>query len=110
MSNKSTIHFDIELDQDKVPENINWQASDSPLQGAQDAKAIAISIWDGKAKESLKMDLWTKEMTVEEMNHFVFQSMSLLLGTFKRATNNNEAAEKLKTAIAEFGKEISVLK
>jgi gliding motility-associated protein GldC len=34
------------------------------------AKAIMLSIWDSKVKESMRIDLWTKDMPVDEMKIF----------------------------------------
>ena len=70
----STIDFKVHLNQERMPLQIDWDATDSPLEGRKDCKAILLSIWDGEAKQALRIDLWTKEMQVDEMQHFVFQT------------------------------------
>ncbi|RYD78402.1 MAG: gliding motility protein GldC, partial [Sphingobacteriales bacterium] len=59
---KSTITIDVLLDPNKIPEQINWQASDSSAQMVQKAKAMSIAFWDGIDKTALRIDLWTKDM------------------------------------------------
>ena len=68
------IVFDIELDKEQMPEKITWQASQAGNQ-PQDCKAMMVSLWDGNAKQTLKIDLWTKEMPVEEMNLYFYQTL-----------------------------------
>jgi gliding motility-associated protein GldC len=63
----STITIDVELDDDKVPQQISWKATDSSADMAQKAKAMMISFWDGSDKTALRIDLWTKDMMVDEI-------------------------------------------
>ena len=65
----SEIKFLVELDENRVPEKLTWTAQDGGVD-AEEAKAMMLSIWDGKAKETLRIDLWTKEMPVDEMKLF----------------------------------------
>ena len=74
---RANINFTIDLDVNNIPENINWDATDSDNK-PQNAKAVMISIWDGNDKRSLKIDLWTKEMMTEEMRFFIFQIIDSL--------------------------------
>ena len=68
----STIKIDIQLDPDKVPQQITWEASDSTTDMEQKAKAMMVSFWDGRDKTALRIDLWTKEMMVDEMADFYY--------------------------------------
>ncbi|HMC99972.1 MAG TPA: hypothetical protein VKH37_07460, partial [Ferruginibacter sp.] len=68
--NKSTIQIDVLLDPNKVPEQINWSASDSSAEMMQKAKAMCLAFWDGADKTAMRIDLWTKEMMVDEMADF----------------------------------------
>ena len=36
-----------------------------------------MSIWDEKTKETLRIDLWTKDIRVDEMKHFFHQTLHL---------------------------------
>lgn len=67
---KSTINFTVELDHANVPDKIHWEATDSPEPGPTETKSISVALWDHKQKNTLRIDLWTKEMPVDEMKRF----------------------------------------
>jgi gliding motility-associated protein GldC len=98
----SSITIDVHLDQDKVPQQITWNASDSTIQSAQKAKAMMLAFWDGAEKSALRIDLWTKEMMVDEMADFFYQTMMTMADTYKRATQQGELAEEMKTFAKDF--------
>ncbi|MFC4263314.1 gliding motility protein GldC [Ferruginibacter yonginensis] len=93
---KSSINIDILLDPDKVPETIQWNASDSSAAMAQKAKAMCVAFWDGADKTAMRIDLWTKDMMVDEMGEFFYQMLFTMSDTFARATKNTEQAGELK--------------
>jgi gliding motility-associated protein GldC len=93
---QSTIKIDILLDPDKVPESISWQASDSSAAIAQKAKAMCIAFWDAQDKTAMRIDLWTKDMMVDEMGDFYYQMMMTMADTFNRATKDNELTAEMK--------------
>ena len=94
--NQSTIKIDILLDPNKVPEQINWVASDSNADMVQKAKAMCIAFWDGADKTALRIDLWTKDMMVDEMADFYYQMFMSMADTFKRATQQQEISDDMK--------------
>jgi gliding motility-associated protein GldC len=102
MSKKSEINFTISLDENHVPENIEWSASDTGEEGVKNAKAMIISLWDATENNTLRIDLWTKEMMLDEMKHFFYQSIITMSDTYERATNDKEVADEMR----EFGKHI----
>jgi gliding motility-associated protein GldC len=67
---KSTIHFEVELDDKNIPTRIQWDATDKPDPGLTETKSISVSLWDHKTKNTLRIDLWSKDMPVEEMKRF----------------------------------------
>ena len=83
----STITIDVNLDDQKIPHQIQWNATQSNSEEKQDAKAMMISFWDGKEKAALRIDLWTKEMMVDEMADFYYQTLMTMADTFKRGSN-----------------------
>ena len=93
---KSTITIDVLLDPNKIPEQINWNASESSAAAAQKAKAMCLAFWDGANKEALRIDLWTKDMMVDEMADFYYQIMMTMADTFSRATQNQELTDDMK--------------
>ena len=106
MSHKSKIEFDIEMDENKVPTRIDWIADEHKSQ----CKAIMTSVWDEAEKNTLRIDLWTKEMMVEEMRHFCVQTIVTMADTFERATNDNKSAEELREFGRQFGIKLGVIK
>jgi gliding motility-associated protein GldC len=94
--NKSTITIDVHTDKDKVPELITWNASDTTADQAQKAKALMLSFWDGAEKAALRIDLWTKDMMVDEMADFFYQTMMTMADTYGRATKHAELVDEMK--------------
>ena len=94
--NQSTIKIDVLLDPNKVPEQINWNATDSSAEMAQKAKAMCIAFWDGADKTAMRIDLWTKDMMMDEMADFYYQMMMTMADTFNRATRQQEMTNDMK--------------
>ncbi|HCQ29673.1 MAG TPA: gliding motility protein GldC [Flavobacteriales bacterium] len=102
MNKKSTISIDVNVDEHFIPEKITWEATDSQEPGKNEAKAMMLSLWDKHEANTLRIDLWTKEMTVDEMKAFIVQSILTMGDVFERATNEKEIAEEIRL----FGKEL----
>jgi gliding motility-associated protein GldC len=100
--NKSTIQIDVLLDPNKVPEQISWKATDSSADMAQIAKAMCIAFWDAQDKSALRIDLWTKDMMVDEMADFFYQMMMGMADTFQRATKYNDMSDDMKKFAKDF--------
>lgn len=99
---KSTITIDVTTDENKVPVSIAWSATDTSVENAQKAKAMMISFWDGAEKAALRIDLWTKEMMVDEMADFFYQTMMTMADTYGRATKYREQVEEMKKFAHDF--------
>ena len=100
--NQSTIKIDVLLDPNKIPEQINWSASDSTANMVQKAKAMSVAFWDGADKTAMRIDLWTKDMMVDEMADFYYQMLMSMADTFKRATKQDEISNDMKKFAKEF--------
>lgn len=72
---QSTITVQVELDDQKIPQTMKWSASDSTATEAQDARAMMLTFWDPTDKTALRIDLWTKDMMVDEMADFFYQNL-----------------------------------
>lgn len=105
--NKSKLTFDISMDENKVPEKIEWEAEN---QQKSECKAFMTSLWDEKDNNTMRIDLWTKGMMIEEMRHFFVQSLITMADTFQRATNDAESAEELREFSKNFGVKLGVIK
>ena len=99
---KSEINFTISLDENHVPEKIDWSASETGEEETKQAKAMIVSLWDPKENNTLRIDLWTKDMMLDEMKHFFYQSIVTMSDTYERATNDKAIAKEMR----EFGKMI----
>lgn len=94
---KNKIQLEVTLDSDKIPSEIAWFATDGPDAGKnQSAKAFLLSIFDAEHSDTLKMDLWTKDFQVNEMNQLVYFTIKSLADTYNRATGNKELATDLR--------------
>jgi gliding motility-associated protein GldC len=105
----SEIKFIVELDQNKVPEKLTWSAQDGGV-NEEEAKAIMLSVWDSKTKESLRIDLWTKDMPVDEMKLFFHQTLVAMADTFNRATNDEKMTATMKDFCDYFAEKLELLK
>lgn len=94
--NKSTITIDVHLDENKIPAQITWNASESSAEAAQKAKAMCLAFWDGADKTAMRIDLWTKDMMMDEMADFYYQMIMTMADTFNRATRQEEMTSDLK--------------
>ncbi|KYP15611.1 gliding motility protein GldC [Flavihumibacter sp. CACIAM 22H1] len=101
---QSTITVDVLLDPDKVPAQITWNASASTAEEAQKAKAMMLAFWDGAEKTALRIDLWTKEMMVDEMADFFYQTFLTMADTYQRATRNDELVADIRNFARDFYK------
>jgi len=97
MLHTSEIILKVELDENRVPEKLTWSAEDGGINN-EEAKAMLLSVWDSKNQESLKIDLWTKDMPVDEMKIFFHQTLVSLSDTFMKATQD----EKMTTTMKDF--------
>lgn len=98
----STISINVELDNDKVPSQISWKASDSTIDQLQQARAMMLAFWDGTDKSALRIDLWTKEMMVDEMADFFYQTLMTMADTYNRATQHQELVDDMKQFAKDF--------
>jgi len=103
------IKINIGLDENSHPEKIEWLAADSGVQGLKEAKAFMLSIWDAKEPGTLRIDLWTKEMMVEDMQRFVYDTMYSLANTYANATSDEAMSKEIRDFSVAFGKKTGVI-
>ncbi len=92
---KSEIRFSIELDENKVPEHISWTAT-AAGPDIHFAKAINIALWDAEQSGTMKMDLWTKKMPVDEMKRFVVDNIGSMAENIITATDDRKMADLMR--------------
>jgi len=107
-THNSEIKFTVELDENKIPEKLKWDAKDGGIEN-ESTKAVLISVWDDKKKETLKMDLWTKDMPLNEMQHFFHQTLLSMSDTFLRATNDEKMTATMRDFCEYFAEKLELL-
>lgn len=92
---KSEIRFSIEMDQDRIPERITWDADEKPEGEANDTRAIALALWDEKEKNTLRIDLWTKDMEVFDMKRFYIDCIGGMAQSVLNATGDEFMSQEM---------------
>lgn len=93
---QSEIKFNITLDDNNIPEKIEWVATDGPSPKLQPTDAIALSLWDHTQMSTMQIQLWTKELPVVEMKRFSIEAMGGLADTIQNATGDEVMAEAIR--------------
>lgn len=105
---EKSIQINVGLDEEKTPVAIHWQAEDNPA-GKKEAKAMLVSFFDAENKDTLKIDLWTNEMQVVEMDRFMYQTLRGLADTYFKATQNAELATDMQRFVQYFGEKTGIV-
>jgi len=104
----SEIKFKVTLDENNLPLSIDWEAQDASEKSS--CKSVLITLWDAKENNTLRIDLWTKDMMVDEMKIFFHQTLLSMADTLKRSTGEEKMAEDLKDYCAHFAEKMNLLK
>ena len=99
---KTEIKLTIDLDDANVPQSITWESTDAENKEALPVKSMMLALWDHNYKNTLRIDLWTKDMPVDEMKRFyidcvggIGQSVLTSTGDEAMASEINNLCEKL---------------
>ena len=103
----SKIEISVDLDENKIPEKIFWSAEDGNIKN-KESKALFLSVWDSQKKESLRIDLWTKEMPLDEMKIFFHQTLVAMSDTFNRATQDEKMTATMKDFCDYFAEKLNL--
>jgi len=96
------IKLTIDLDDNNVPERILWESTDSENKEALPVKSMMLALWDQNYNNALRIDLWTKDMPVDEMKTFFYQTLMTMGDSFLRATGEENIVEDLRDYCAHF--------
>ncbi|WP_374950873.1 gliding motility protein GldC [Mucilaginibacter sp.] len=102
------IKLTVQLDDNNIPEKILWESTDSKNQEALPVQAFMLSLWDQGYKNTLKIDLWTKDMPVDEMKRFFYETLQTMGDTFLRATGEKNIVEDLRDYCAHFADKMEI--
>ncbi len=108
IKHKSDVLLNVKLDENRIPEEITWTAEDGGVKN-EETKAFFLSIWDPNKKETLKMDLWTKDMPLDEMKVFFHQTLLSMSDTFERATNDEKMTATMRDFCAYFAEKLELV-
>jgi gliding motility-associated protein GldC len=102
------ITFKVTVDENNLPQKIEWTAPDAGE--SSECNSLMIALWDKKENNTLRIDLWTKDMMVDEMKKFFHQNVVTLTDTYVRATGDEETGNKVRSIFSEIGRELGVVK
>ncbi len=105
----SKIELFVELDENRVPEKLRWSAEDGGVNGVE-AKAFLLSVWDHEAQNALRIDLWTKDMPVDQMKMFFYQTLMAMSDTYLRATQDEKMSDTMKDFCEYFSEKLGLKK
>lgn len=92
----SEIKFHVDLDENSFPKAIKWDASDKEGTGLEDTKSISLNVWDNNNHSTLRIDLWTEEMSVVEMKRFYIDILGGMAQTILNSTADEYMSEEIK--------------
>ena len=105
---KSEIKISVDLNENNLPTQINWSAEDGKVKNEK-AAAFLLSLWDPNQKNTMKIDLWTKDMSIEEMKQFFHQTLLTMADTFEKATGETLICEDLRDYCYHFAEKMDIL-
>lgn len=99
---KSEIKITVELDDQNIPERISWDADEKDLPGSSETKSISLSLWDHEAKNTLRIDLWSKDMPVDDMKRFYIDCLGGLAQSVLNSTGDEYMSSELNALCDRF--------
>ena len=104
---KQTLKFEVELDANHLPVSIEMNASDVDANESS-IKALMISAWAAQTKETLRIDLWTKDMSINEMFIMYHQTMIGMSSSLEKATGHEKLAGALRDYCEFFAEQTKI--
>jgi len=105
---KAEIKLTIDLDDNNVPESIMWESTDAKTKEAVPVKSMMLALWDHNYKNTLRIDLWTKDMAVDDMKRFFYETLQTMGDSFLRATGEKNIVEDLRDYCAHFADKMEI--
>lgn len=102
MKKKSRIHFEVELDDQNIPDKIYWDATDKEDDGINRTNSIIIAVWDHIQNNTLRIDLWTKEMSMDDQKRFYIDCIGGLAQSILTATGDEYMASEMNAMCNKF--------
>ena len=102
----SEINFKILLDDENIPEQISWSATENPNEGIEETKSIFIGVWDNYNKGLMALPLWTKDMEVFDMKRFYIEVIGSIGDTLERATGDHKTGQLIENLCKTMTKDL----
>ncbi len=103
------IKIKVELDEKKLPSNIVWEAGSPNGPEVRNSKAMFLSFFDKETLETFKIDLWTNDLQVAEMDRMMFFTLKALAESYYKATQNEELSNHMRSFVQHFGEFTKIL-
>ncbi len=107
IKHNSKIKIEVGLDENRIPEMMKWSADDGGISN-KESKALLLSVWDSKEKETYKINLWTKDMPVDEMKQFFHQTLVSMSDSFQLATNDDKMSATMRDFCDYFAEKLEL--
>ena len=104
----SEIKINVTLDENNIPQKLHWSAKEAGMDN-EECKSMMLSVWDGKDQSALRIDLWTKEMNVEEMKIFFHQTLLTMADTFEKATGEKNICDDMRDYCMHFAEKMKII-
>lgn len=109
MANTTKINIKVELDETKTPSHIEWSTDSNEEEIARSSKAMLLSFFDRESLETYKIDLWTKDLQLAEMDRLMFNTLKALADTYFNATKNEDLSNQFRSFVHHFGKNTGII-
>lgn len=106
MSQKE-IRIRVGLGADHIPESIQWNADDLDEKDMP-VKALFLSLWDHRNKDTLRLDLWTRDMSRDEMKIFFFETLKTMADTLEKSIDDQRISEDMRDFCYYFAEKMNI--
>jgi len=103
------LHITVETDEQHIPSSILWKADDAQGVDQAECRAMLLALWDHKQKDTLRLDLWTRSMTVDEMKIFMHRTLLTLADTMETSINDPRIAGDMRDFCHYFAEKMEIV-
>ena len=106
---KEKFSIDVLMDENLIPEDLQWNSPQGKGQSEKASQSALIYLWNAQKNETFSLDLWTKKMSIEEMNKMMFQTIMTLANSYEKATSEDQLANAMRDFGEFFGEKTEIL-
>lgn len=105
---KKTLKFEVEIDENNLPNNIKMIGEETKNTAIM-LKALMVAAWDASKKETLRVDIWTKDMPVNDMFILYHQNLMGMATSLEKSTGEEKLAQALRDYCSFFAEKTKIL-